>query len=67
MEEVQLAEATEPKDVAGELVDVLHFTMVRAAKAGVNMDDAVAELDRRTQYITNFLELHTQQIRKPIP
>jgi phosphoribosyl-ATP pyrophosphohydrolase/phosphoribosyl-AMP cyclohydrolase/histidinol dehydrogenase len=53
VEEAQeLAEATEPKDVAGELADVLYFAMARAAKAGVSMDDAVAELDRRTRKVT---------------
>jgi phosphoribosyl-ATP pyrophosphohydrolase/phosphoribosyl-AMP cyclohydrolase/histidinol dehydrogenase len=53
VEEAQeLAEATEPKDVAGELADVLYFAMARAAKAGVSIDDAVAELDRRTRKVT---------------
>ena len=53
VEEAQeLAEATEPDDVAGELADVLYFAMVRAAKAGVSIDDAVAELDRRTRKVT---------------
>eukprot|EP00980_Cylindrotheca_fusiformis_P031620 scaffold26701_cov127-Cylindrotheca_fusiformis.AAC.1 len=53
VEEAQeLAEAEEPDDVAGELADVLYFAMVRAAKAGVSIDDAVAELDRRTRKVT---------------
>jgi phosphoribosyl-ATP pyrophosphohydrolase/phosphoribosyl-AMP cyclohydrolase/histidinol dehydrogenase len=53
VEEAQeLSEATEPKDVAGELADVLYFAMARAAKAGVSIDDAVAELDRRTRKVT---------------
>ena len=53
VEEAQeLSEATEPSDVAGELADVLYFAMVRAAKAGVSIDDAVAELDRRTRKVT---------------
>lgn len=53
VEEAQeLSEATEPDDVAGELADVLYFAMVRAAKAGVSIDDAVAELDRRTRKVT---------------
>ena len=47
-----MSEATEPDDVAGELADVLYFAMVRAAKAGVSIDDAVAELDRRTRKVT---------------
>ena len=53
VEEAQeLSEACEPNDVAGELADVLYFAMVRAAKAGVSIDDAVAELDRRTRKVT---------------
>ena len=53
VEEAQeLSEATTPKEVAGELADVLYFAMVRAAKAGVTIDDAVAELDRRTRKVT---------------
>lgn len=53
VEEAQeLSEATEPSDVSGELADVLYFAMVRAAKAGVSIDDAVAELDRRTRKVT---------------
>lgn len=53
VEEAQeLAEATAPDDVAGELADVLYFAMVRAAAAGVSIDDAVSELDRRTRKVT---------------
>ncbi|KAG7349785.1 phosphoribosyl-ATP diphosphatase [Nitzschia inconspicua] len=53
VEEAQeLSEATEPNDVAGELADVLYFAMVRAVKAGVSIDDAIAELDRRTRKVT---------------
>jgi phosphoribosyl-ATP pyrophosphohydrolase/phosphoribosyl-AMP cyclohydrolase/histidinol dehydrogenase len=53
VEEAQeLSEATEPDDVTGELADVLYFAMVRATKAGVSIDDAVAELDRRTRKVT---------------
>jgi phosphoribosyl-ATP pyrophosphohydrolase/phosphoribosyl-AMP cyclohydrolase/histidinol dehydrogenase len=53
VEEAQeLSEATDPKDVAEELADVLYFAMVRAAIAGVSIDDAVAELDRRTRTVT---------------
>ena len=53
VEEAQeLSEANEPDDVAGELADVLYFAMVRATKAGVSIDDAVAELDRRTRKVT---------------
>ena len=53
VEEAQeLSEAQEPDDVAGELADVLYFAMVRATKAGVSIDDAIAELDRRTRKVT---------------
>jgi phosphoribosyl-ATP pyrophosphohydrolase len=53
VEEAQeLSEATDPKDVASELADVLYFAMARAVQAGVSMDDAVAELDRRTRKVT---------------
>lgn len=53
VEEAQeLSEATEPKDVASELADVLYFAMVRAVKAGVSIDDAVAELDRKARKVT---------------
>jgi len=53
VEEAQeLAEADTPQHVAEELADVLYFCMVRAAKAGVSMDDAAAELDRRSRKVT---------------
>merc|ERR1711937_4664 len=53
VEEAQeLSEATEPKDVAGELADVLYFAMVRAVAAGVSIDDAVAALDQRSRKVT---------------
>ena len=53
VEEAQeLAEATEPEDVAGELADVLYFAMVRAVAAGVTMDDAIAILDQRARTVT---------------
>ena len=53
VEEAQeLSEADTPQHVAEELADVLYFAMTRAAKAGVSMDDAVAELDRRTRKVT---------------
>lgn len=53
VEEAQeLSEATEKSDVAGELADVLYFAMTRAVKAGVSIDDAVEELDRRTRKVT---------------
>jgi phosphoribosyl-ATP pyrophosphohydrolase/phosphoribosyl-AMP cyclohydrolase/histidinol dehydrogenase len=53
VEEAQeLAEATEKKHVAEELADVLYFAMVKAVKEGVSIDDAIAELDRRTRKVT---------------
>jgi len=42
----------EPKHVAEELADVLYFAMVKAVKAGVSLDDAVQELDRRARKVT---------------
>jgi phosphoribosyl-ATP pyrophosphohydrolase/phosphoribosyl-AMP cyclohydrolase/histidinol dehydrogenase len=53
VEEAQeLSEADEKHHVAEELADVLYFAMVKAAKAGVSIDDAVAELDKRTRKVT---------------
>jgi phosphoribosyl-ATP pyrophosphohydrolase/phosphoribosyl-AMP cyclohydrolase/histidinol dehydrogenase len=53
VEEAQeLAEAQEPQHVAEELADVLYFALTRAVQAGVDLDDAVAELDRRTRKVT---------------
>jgi phosphoribosyl-ATP pyrophosphohydrolase/phosphoribosyl-AMP cyclohydrolase/histidinol dehydrogenase len=53
VEEAQeLSEATGKEHVAEELADVLYFAMTRAVKAGVSIDDAVEELDRRTRKVT---------------
>ena len=53
VEEAQeLSEATGKQHVAEELADVLYFAMVRAAQAGVTIDDAAAELDRRARKVT---------------
>lgn len=53
VEEAQeLAEAETPEHVAEELADVLYFALARAAKAGVSIDAAVAELDRRSRKVT---------------
>ena len=53
VEEAQeLAEADTKEHVAEELADVLYFAMVRAVKAGVSIDDAVAELDARARKVT---------------
>jgi len=53
VEEAQeLSEAVSKEHVAEELADVLYFAMVRAAKAGVSIDDAVKELDKRAKKVT---------------
>mmetsp|Transcript_57918 Transcript_57918/g.64791 ORF Transcript_57918/g.64791 Transcript_57918/m.64791 type:complete len:517 (+) Transcript_57918:216-1766(+) len=53
VEEAQeLSEATSKEEVAAEFADVLYFAMARATKAGVSIDDAIAELDRRTRKVT---------------
>jgi phosphoribosyl-ATP pyrophosphohydrolase/phosphoribosyl-AMP cyclohydrolase/histidinol dehydrogenase len=53
VEEAQeLAEADTSQHVAEELADVLYFAMTRAAKAGVTLDQAVEELDRRSRKVT---------------
>ena len=53
VEEAQeLSEANEKQHVAEELADVLYFAFVKAAKAGVSIDDAVVELDKRARKVT---------------
>jgi phosphoribosyl-ATP pyrophosphohydrolase/phosphoribosyl-AMP cyclohydrolase/histidinol dehydrogenase len=53
VEEAQeLSEADSKQHVAEELADVLYFAMVRAVKAGVSIDDAVMELDKRARKVT---------------
>jgi phosphoribosyl-ATP pyrophosphohydrolase/phosphoribosyl-AMP cyclohydrolase/histidinol dehydrogenase len=53
VEEAQeLSEADTAQHVAEELADVLYFAMVRAARYGVSLDDAAAELDRRSRKVT---------------
>jgi len=53
VEEAQeLSEAVTKEHVTEELADVLYFALVRAVKAGVSIDDAVAELDRRARKVT---------------
>ena len=53
VEEAQeLSEAVGTEHVAEELADVLYFAMTKAVKAGVSIDHAVAELDRRTRKVT---------------
>mmetsp|Transcript_25276 Transcript_25276/g.37424 ORF Transcript_25276/g.37424 Transcript_25276/m.37424 type:complete len:138 (+) Transcript_25276:240-653(+) len=53
VEEAQeLSEAENKQHVAEELADVLYFAMVKAAKMGVSIDDAAAELDKRSRKVT---------------
>lgn len=53
VEEAQeLSEAESKQHVAEELADVLYFALVQATKAGVSIDDAVAELDKRARKVT---------------
>ena len=53
VEEAQeLAEADNHQHVAEEFADVLYFAMVRAAKLGVSIDDAAAELDKKARKVT---------------
>lgn len=53
VEEAQeLAEAESQQHVAEELADVLYFALTRSVQAGVSLDDAVCELDRRTRKVT---------------
>jgi len=53
VEEAQeLSEAESRQHVAEELADVLYFAMVKATKAGVSIDDAVVELDKRSKKVT---------------
>jgi len=53
VEEAQeLSEADTKQHVAEELADILYFAMVKATKSGVSIDDAVAELDKRTKKVT---------------
>jgi phosphoribosyl-ATP pyrophosphohydrolase/phosphoribosyl-AMP cyclohydrolase/histidinol dehydrogenase len=53
VEEAQeLSEAESKQHVAEELADLLYFALVKAAKAGVTLDDAVSELDKRSRKVT---------------
>lgn len=53
VEEAQeLSEAETKSDIAGELADVLYFALVKAAKHGVSIDDAVSVLDKRARKVT---------------
>jgi len=53
VEEAQeLCEASTNAHITEELAGVLYFALVRAIKAGVSIDDAVSELDRRARKVT---------------
>lgn len=47
-EAAELAEATSREEVIAEAADVFYFTLVKAATAGVGVDDIEHELDRRS-------------------
>ena len=51
-EAVELGAATDPGQVVHEGADLLYFLLVRAAAAGVHIDDLEAELDRRERRVT---------------
>lgn len=48
----ELSEAEDPRDVAWEAADVLYFTLVALARAGVPLEAVEAELDRRSRKVT---------------
>ena len=48
----ELLAAAAPRDVAHEAADVLYFTMVACARAGVRLEDVERELDRRALRVT---------------
>ena len=51
-EAAELGAATDPDQVIHEGADLLYFLLVRAAAAGVHIDDLEAELDRRERRVT---------------
>jgi phosphoribosyl-ATP pyrophosphohydrolase/phosphoribosyl-AMP cyclohydrolase len=48
----ELAEADTPEHVAAEAADVLYFTLVAMARAGVQLDDVARVLDKRALKVT---------------
>jgi phosphoribosyl-ATP pyrophosphohydrolase/phosphoribosyl-AMP cyclohydrolase len=48
----ELAAANTPQEVVGEAADVLYFTLVAMAKAGVSLADVAQELDYRALRVT---------------
>ncbi len=47
----ELAEATEPADIAWEAADVVYFTMTTLAARGVPLESVTRELDRRARVV----------------
>lgn len=52
----ELIEARAPSDVAWEAADLMYFTMVAMARAGVSLADVERELDRRARKLTRRSE-----------
>ena len=53
MEEAEEAcNASEPKDVAWEVADLLFFAMTKCVANGVSLSDVEAQLDKRAKKIT---------------
>ena len=48
----ELAEATSHDDVVHEAADVLYFTLVKLAKAGVRLEDVARHLDARSRKVS---------------
>ena len=48
----ELAQASNPEDVAHEAADLLYFAMVAMARAGVSLSDVEAVLERRARKVT---------------
>jgi phosphoribosyl-ATP pyrophosphohydrolase len=51
-EAAELGAATDPDQVIHEAADLLYFLLVRAAAAGVGLEEIEAELDRRERKVT---------------
>lgn len=51
-EATELAAAVSPREVVAETADLIYFALVKAAAAGVSLDDIAAELDSRELRVT---------------
>jgi len=51
-EAAELARAVGPADVAEEAADLIYFTLVECARAGVGLEEVAAILDRRERQVT---------------